>query len=205
MRCITSITRIIQVFLNGKPKIDGQHSHTESVRCFMYGYTKIKGSRFFEINIERIIVSTYIGGLTLAIANYFAAMAWSFSPYPIMGIGGLIIMILNAQILIFLRKLRMMIDYKNLIIFPTILSVLWGLSSFSFLGASLTDSYFWYSFAASALNFSQPALNTLLYWNVIKRFLRKKPAESPNMEIGDLTESMMKNANNTTYLSNTSL
>jgi hypothetical protein len=72
------------------------------------------------------------------------------------------------------RDLVKQVDISNLIIYPSILAVIWGISSVSILGVSLSFFYFWFTFGVSILNYSQPIINTALYAPIILKIYRNQ-------------------------------
>lgn len=145
----------------------------------------MKGINIFT-NVRRAIVFTYLGCFFGGILDYILMKGLNLSPFLLPGLAGLTIVILDIMILLKFRYFKIDIYYKYFLTFPTILALTWGWASFSFYGAQVTDTFFWYSFVASVLAYLQPVINSLLYGPVIIELFRQSV-------IDKYTKQQMKN------------
>jgi hypothetical protein len=139
------------------------------------------------------------------------------SPYLIMGLGGLVIIVLDLIILKSINNMKIVLDMKYYIIFPTILALTWGWASISFVGVNVnSDWYFWATFAATVTNYMQPIMNSLLYGPLIihlfrQSFVKQIKADQEAEEIQrmkektiDILEKEMKHDNDISFQSDLS-
>jgi hypothetical protein len=169
-----------------------------TLEIFLIGILKMNGTDIFERNINKIIVGTFVGGLGIAYVDFHVLSSLKQSPYLFIGFGGMMILLLDIIMILKIRTLNLKIDLRNLIVFPTLLAITWGISSLPVFGVADSESYFWVSFIASNMNYSQPILNTLLYFPVIlngyNNFKRKqKEVEELSMQVLDKFDSFIQN------------